>query len=139
MAPLRRLTLCCFAESWEGAGGWGQSGGHFLDTLLIIPILTWIWRVFPQESAGAILHSICHRDGWHEQLKFPPALSPKGLWERDVAVNLTHHPFLGEVEWAEGGLDVCAGDTGSCGNIGECPRSPAVHTAGPEVSPGQGR
>lgn len=60
MAPLRGLTLCRFAESWEGAGGWGRSGGHFLDTLLIIPILTWFWTVFPQESAGAILHSICH-------------------------------------------------------------------------------
>lgn len=54
-------------------------------------------------------------------------------------MNLTHHPFLGEVEWAEGGQDVCAGDTGSCGNTGECPRSPVVHTAGPEVSPGRGR
>lgn len=44
----------------------GQSrdcGGRFLGVLLIIPILTWIWRVFPQESTGPILHGICHWDG----------------------------------------------------------------------------
>lgn len=32
-----------------------------------------------------------------------------------------------------------AGGTGSAGSTGECPRSPAVRTAGPEVSPGRGR
>lgn len=31
------------------------------------------------------------------------------------------------------------GAQGPVGNTGECPRSPAVRTAGPEVSPGRGK
>lgn len=77
----------------------------FPGVLFIIPILTWIWTVLPQESTGAILHGICHRDGVKVAMSSSNFLLPypKRAGERDVAMNLTHHPFLGEVEWAEGG------------------------------------
>lgn len=97
----------------------GDCGGLFLGVLLIIPILTWIWTVFPQKSTGSILPGICQGKGGHEQLRFPPALSPKGThtipflgrWNGQREARL---PVLCPVVGWEGR----AGDTGSCGEHG---------------------
>lgn len=77
----------------------GDCGGLFLGLLLITPILTWIWAVFPQESTGPILPGICQGKGGHEQLRFLPVLSrpQKG-----------HEPHTPSLPWGSGlGRGMC--------------------------------
>lgn len=104
MALLRGLTLCRFAESRGWGWGWGTGGWHHMGT---------------ERGRGGHEHPHHHRPapapvsapagkrwacptwhlrlGWgqsgHELPQFPPAPSPKGLRERDVAVIPMHHHF----------------------------------------------
>lgn len=116
MAPLRGLTLCHFAKSCEGVGGWGW---HCKGTE------QGLWWPFPRCSPhhphpDLDLDSVSTEKhwaypAWHLLPGWGKAAQISSCPVPKRAVNLTHHPFLGEVEWAEGGLAACTLPRGGVG------------------------